>query len=109
MHDPIIAAVLLQALLIAAPDLGDEAKAQTAPAATEATAAKEPEFKPPPGFRARKRGQYTVYCHREEPKGTRFPAEVCYDEEGLRQLAQSLREEQVKVDQIRRMQTATVR
>jgi hypothetical protein len=35
--------------------------------------------------------------------GTRFPAERCYDEDGIRQLVLALREEQTKIDQLRRI------
>lgn len=38
----------------------------------------------PPGFKARKRGNLTLYCIRGKATGTRFPTEDCYDEPGLR-------------------------
>lgn len=38
----------------------------------------------PPGFKARKRGDLTLYCIRGKATGTRFPTEDCYDEPGLR-------------------------
>jgi hypothetical protein len=44
------------------------------------------EFKPPPGFRARKRGEVVVYCRKETALGSRFAAEKCYDQVGLREL-----------------------
>jgi hypothetical protein len=49
-----------------------------------------------------------VYCRREEPKGTRFPAEVCYDEAGLRAMQQAQVEDQAKVDQMRRTQSVVL-
>jgi hypothetical protein len=108
MPDPVISALLLQVLLIAGPAGGDVPKADAAAPAAAAEKAAKPAFTPPPGFRAKKRGKFTVYCKREEPKGTRFPSEVCYDEAGLRQREAQLQEEQVKVDQIRRIQTITI-
>jgi hypothetical protein len=62
------------------------------PEALQATAEAKPEaettgeLKPPPGFRARKRGDVTVYCRKETPLGSRFPAEKCCDQAGLREL-----------------------
>lgn len=44
------------------------------------------ELKPPPGFRAKKRGDVVVYCRKETKLGSRFPAEKCYDQAGLREL-----------------------
>jgi len=44
------------------------------------------EFKPPPGFRPKRRGDAVVYCRKEAVLGSRFPAEKCYDEAGLREL-----------------------
>ncbi|MGH7126929.1 MAG: hypothetical protein ACREIV_00055 [Planctomycetaceae bacterium] len=109
MRNPIIAAMMLPALLLAAPNAGgDEPQAdESTQALAEAKEMSEPEFTPPPGFRARKRGQHVVYCRREEPKGTRFPAEVCYDEQGIRSMLQTLKEDQMKVDQIRKTQAIT--
>lgn len=42
-----------------------------------------PEFKPPPGFRTRKRGDVVLYCRKEAVLGSRFPAEKRYDQAGL--------------------------
>jgi hypothetical protein len=36
--------------------------------------------------------------------GTRFPAEACCDEKGIRELLQAQREDQANFDQIRRIQ-----
>ena len=44
------------------------------------------EFTPPPGFRPKKRGDLVVYCRKELVLGSRFPAEKCYDQAGLREL-----------------------
>ena len=51
------------------------------------TAATEKEaevFKPPPGFKTRKRGDLVLYCQTDATVGTRFKTEKCYNEEQLR-------------------------
>jgi hypothetical protein len=99
----IATAILPGLLLMAAHSGADEPKAESAQTVAAVEEKKEKEFTPPPGFRAKKRGGLVVYCRREEPRGTRFPAEVCYDEKGLRDLAQQQREDQQKVDQMRKV------
>ncbi len=95
--------------MLAAPHAGgDEQKAEVTRAAAEAKETKEREFVPPPGFHARKRGRYVVYCRREEPKGTRFPTEICYDEPGIREMLQTQNDDRAKVDQMRRTQATSI-
>lgn len=62
------------------------AKPEAPPARAEAKAdaAATPEFKPPPGFKPKKHGDVTLYCRKEAVLGSRFPAEKCYDEAGIR-------------------------
>jgi hypothetical protein len=61
-------------------------------------------FTPPDGWRPKKRGQFTVYCRKDyNVKGTRFPAETCYDEAGIRAMLEAQREDQTQVDQMRRI------
>jgi hypothetical protein len=62
-------------------DQGNE-KSEAAPADARGKEAKEVVL--PPGFKARKRGNLTLYCIRGKATGTRFPTESCYDEPGLR-------------------------
>ena len=62
-------------------DQGNE-KSKAVPADAKRKAAKEMVL--PPGFKARKRGNLTLYCIRGKATGTRFPTEDCYDEPGLR-------------------------
>lgn len=51
----------------------------------EAADAKDPdEFVLPPGFKAKKRGDITLYCTKGKATGTRFQTESCYDEAQLR-------------------------
>ena len=63
-------------------------KAEAVQAAAETKPEVEPteEVKPPAGFRIKKRGDTVVYCRKESPLGSRFPAEKCYDEAGIREL-----------------------
>lgn len=42
------------------------------------------EFKPPPGFRKKKRGKHVLYCIQDSTVGTRFKTEKCYDEEQMK-------------------------
>jgi hypothetical protein len=84
----------------------DEVPAAKTPA--EQTTAAQPEaakeFTPPDGWRPKKRGKFTVYCRRDyNVKGTRLPAETCYDEEGIRAMLEAQREDQRTVDQMRRI------
>lgn len=62
-------------------DQGNE-KAEAAPPDPRGKEAKEVVL--PPGFKARTRGNLTLYCIRGKATGTRFPTESCYDEPGLR-------------------------
>lgn len=79
------------------------------PAGCEPAAAEDAveEFKPPPGFRKRTRGKHVVYCRRESVRGTRMEQEKCYDRAGLREMEMIRREDQQKIDQIRRSRCAT--
>lgn len=62
-----------------------------APASAEDTA-----FKPPPGFKPKKRGDLVVYCSSTSEGNTRLKRTICYDETQLR--AFMLEHEQDKVD-----------
>jgi hypothetical protein len=105
MRNPFIAAMMLPALLSAAPYAGgDELEAEIAQAVAKVKEEKGAGVDPAAGLRTRKRGPHVVYCRREEPKGTRFPTEICYDEQGIRNMLQTKREDQANVDQIRRIQ-----
>ena len=115
--------MILPGLLLAAPIAGsEEPLAETASAATAAPAEDHPtdanpadsaasavakdeddNFVLPPGFKPMKRGKYILYCRKETVMGTRLPAQKCYDEDGIRQMAQTLREEREKIDQMRRI------
>jgi hypothetical protein len=49
-----------------------------------AIAQDDEEFELPPGFKARKRGDITVYCIKGKSTGTRFDTESCYDKQQLK-------------------------
>jgi len=84
---------------VASPCAADEPVADKA-----AVVAETKEFTPPDGWRPKTRGKYTVYCRKDyNVKGTRFPAETCYDEAGIRAMLEAQREDQAKVDQMRRI------
>ena len=74
------------------------------PAAVE-TPAKEAaevkEFKPPPGFVTKKRGELVLYCKKDATLGTRFKTEKCYDEPQLREYMLALEQQKMDVDRIR--------
>ncbi len=62
----------------------DKASHEAAAAdAARSEQAKDEEFKPPPGFRTKKRGKLVLYCIQDSTVGTRFKTEKCYDEAQL--------------------------
>ena len=63
----------------------DQGKDKAATKTVIAAAEKE-EFVPPPGFRAKKRGDKVLYCKQDVTVGTRFKTETCYDEAQVRDL-----------------------
>lgn len=75
-----------------APTANSEAKPEA-----EAT----PEFEPPPGFRSRKRGELVLYCRKETVLGSRFAAEKCYDEEGIRAIKRAEVEQKEALERMR--------
>jgi hypothetical protein len=81
----------------------EEAAAKDAAAAAPKAKADDKPFTPPPGWREKKRGQYTVYCRKQSVQGTRVPKEVCYDEEGINAMLAAQAEDREKVDQMRRI------
>lgn len=85
------------------PAAAEEAAAKDAAAAAPKAKADDKPFTPPPGWREKKRGQYTVYCRKQSVQGTRVPKEVCYDEEGINAMLAAQAEDREKVDQMRRI------
>lgn len=81
---------------------GDEP--ETADAAAKAAAPRK--FVVPPGYRTKRRGDHVVYCRKESQQGSRLEAEKCYDEAGLREIEAARREDQERIDQIRKVRSA---
>jgi hypothetical protein len=80
----------------------DPVKENTATAkSTAAAGKKDEEFKPPRGFKTKKRGDLTLYCQTDATVGTRFKTEKCYDEEQLRAYMLVLEAQRRDVDRIR--------
>jgi hypothetical protein len=69
--------------------------------ATAASEEKEEEFKPPRGFKTKKRGDLVLYCQTDATVGTRFKTEKCYNEEQLRAYILVLEAQKRDVDRIR--------
>jgi hypothetical protein len=97
-----------QAAFAQDPATGDKApKAEptsekaAAPDPGAATGKKDEEFKPPPGFKTKKRGDLVLYCQRDATVGTRFKTEKCYDEQQLRSYMLVLEAQRRDVDRIR--------
>lgn len=57
-----VALISCAAFVAGAEEPAKKPEAATTTAATKPDAEKTAEFKPPPGFRARKRGDVTLYC-----------------------------------------------
>jgi hypothetical protein len=76
----------------------DKAEAES----VDGAQAPEP-FKVPVGYQAKKRGSKTVYCKKGVESGTRFTQEKCYSEETLRAMEAKQAEEQVNLDQSRKV------
>jgi hypothetical protein len=85
------------------PEQSDVTKAETETVPVEAAKVAEKEFVPPDGWRPRKRGEFTVYCRKDQVMGTRFPKETCYDEAGIRAMLAAQAEDREKIDQMRRI------
>lgn len=95
----IVAMSLAASGSLAQESTSDDAAAP-AQAATEASAPKA-EFKPPPGFRTKKRGSKVMYCIKDSSVGTRFKSEKCYDEDGVRDYVLAREENKRDFDQAR--------
>ncbi|HWN07113.1 MAG TPA: hypothetical protein VNO53_08105 [Steroidobacteraceae bacterium] len=58
-------------------------------------------FKPPPGFKTKKRGEIVLYCMKDSTVGTRFKTEKCYDEDQMREYLLALEIQKRDIDRIR--------
>ena len=75
-------------------------KAESTAKADEATPGDE-EFKPPPGFKTKKRGELVLYCMRDSTVGTRFKTEKCYDEAQMRDYLIAQQENKRDIERVR--------
>ncbi len=99
----------LAALAATAEDVasGNEAAAEPAGDKPQTIAKVEPaapadeEFKPPPGFKTRKRGEIVLYCMRDSTVGTRFKTEKCYDEAQMRDYLAAQQENKRDIERVR--------
>jgi hypothetical protein len=73
-----------------------ETKAKVDPAAPA-----DGEFKPPPGFKTKKRGELVLYCMRDSTVGTRFKTEKCYDEAQMRDYLAAQQENKRDIERVR--------
>ena len=73
------------------------------PATADASEAvpKDEEFKPPPGFKTKKRGEIVLYCMRDSTVGTRFKTEKCYDEAQMRDYLAAQQENKRDIERVR--------
>jgi hypothetical protein len=76
----------------------DKAEADT----TDEAKPEEP-FKVPAGYQPKKRGKKMVYCKKAMESGTRFSQEKCYSEETLRAMEEERAQDQVTLDQSRKV------
>ena len=63
----------------------------------------ESEFKPPPGYRTRKRGDKVIYCKKEQMRESRLKTEKCYDQLQLREIEMLNELQRNEIDQRRRI------
>jgi len=80
-----------------------EASSDKAESTAKADAATpgDAEFKPPPGFKTKKRGELVLYCMRDSTVGTRFKTEKCYDEAQMRDYIAAQQENKRDIDRVR--------
>ncbi len=64
-------------------------------------AANVEEFKPPAGFKTRKRGELVLYCMKDSTVGTRFQTEKCFSEDQMRDYLIAQQENKRDIDRIR--------
>lgn len=79
------------------------ARAEDATESAKPEARPEEEYKPPPGYRTRKRGDKVIYCKKEQVRESRLMTEKCYDQQQLRELLFSIEQQRNEIDQRRRI------
>ena len=93
----ILAALCMSLAALAA--MADDRPETTVNADSAAPA--EVEFKPPPGFKTKKRGELVLYCIRDSTVGTRFKTEKCYSEAQMRDYIVAQQENKRDIDRVR--------
>jgi hypothetical protein len=90
-------------LLAALPALAQDAPGDKVEDATKSSEAKPGDegYKPPPGFKTKKRGEIVVYCMKDSSVGTRFKTEKCYDRDQMREYLLALEIQKRDIDRIR--------
>ena len=76
-------------------------KLETTAKTSDAVAPGEQAFKPPPGFKTKKRGEILLYCMRDSTVGTRFKTEKCYDEAQMRDYLAAQQENKRDIERVR--------
>lgn len=61
------------------------------------------EYRPPPGYRTRKRGDKVVYCKKVSIPDSRLMTEKCYDQTQLREIELLMEQQRNEIDQRRRI------
>lgn len=89
---------------VAAPVAASTPATASAPATAGAAAGRVDGgvFVPPAGYKAKKRGDATVYCKVDTPVGTRFGTEYCYTQSDLERMEASRVNVRQEVDRARR-------
>ncbi len=73
------------------------------PAQEEVKAAKaEKEYKPPPGYKTRHRGDKTIYCRKGTEIGSRFKVEKCFSKDQLKLELERIETEKEEFERSRR-------
>jgi hypothetical protein len=99
----LIAGLAASAVLAQEAAVADKTPAaeQAADKAVTTGGEKTEEFKPPPGFATKKRGEVVVYCMRDSTVGTRFKTEKCYSRDQLQDYLLAQEENKRNIDRIR--------
>jgi hypothetical protein len=93
--------VALGMVLVAFGAIAEDTTTATTTAKADAAAPVDAEFKPPPGFKTKKRGELVLYCMRDSTVGTRFKTEKCYDEAQIRDYLAAQQENKRDIERVR--------
>lgn len=106
----VIAMALCAGLALAGPGVAGATEPVAAETPQAEAAAQEPEaaneeseFKPPAGYKSKKRGDKVVFCRKELVEGTRFTKDKCYDKVQLKEIEALMEQQRREMDQRRRI------